>query len=586
MPILYRTPNSSHNDNFIVEDPDPTKSRIFIENMGCDVKNLSIRFGEFFFRQETDGVYNPYTSDDFSNYPPMYTQNKSAYFIAAYANQQTEAPPGHCDPWLASLDYENYPGARQVKTSSGLIVMGRYSGYSTTTGLADYWIGYDTIDSATYHLKDTGNLCTMLYEDAQIQDEYYVLKYNQGTTYLGKLGFTAQSVTYTNLRSSAGTNIFFVGKCTDDTAMYAEVNGNNQNIEFYNCPSRSTPTLVYTYYSREPDTFHYQYPSNIRHDADTKKVFYQCGWDAHPYNEYKQLFMERFIFNPETKTVVSAPCQLIYPEGKTSVNYIAPFWYESTWHASTRNAWFYKPHQFSIGQRKFITVLSVDKYQPNSFTQRAFYYRGVNRNRWITYEISNSNDTVLTYHSVISWDETRSYPRYYMPINESGTQLLVIKNEDVCTVTFDVENGWYKHDFEYISARSAAIDTAGRIYIATTGANTYYDTNANRYDNSNGNSWCRVYQYQPSVPTSIEAYFENTAYTYTGTNISTSIKLSARNSAGQLVAKNLRVTMIGDNVFFNDNTQIADVTTLTTGELTVPVTITGSGKPSITVTVI
>lgn len=586
MPILYRTPNYTQKDNLIIEDPDPSKGRIYIENMGCDINNLNIRFGEFFFRQETDGVYNPYTSDDFSNYGPMYTQNKSAYFIAAYANQQTEAPAGHCDPWLVSLDYENIPGVRQVKTSSGLIVMGRYSGYSTTTGLADYWIGYDTTDSATYHLQDTGNLCTFFYEDKQIQDEYYVIKYNQGTSYLGKLGFTPSSVTYTNLRSSSGTNIFFVGRCVDDTAMYCEVNGNNQNIEFYNCPSRGTPTLIYQYYSREPDTDHYQYPSNIRHDSDTKKVFYQAGFDAHPYQEYRQMFMERFIFNPEVKTVVSSPCTLVFPEGKTSTNYISAFWYEVTWHASTRNAWFYKPHQFSIGSRNFITVLSVDKYQPNSFTQRAFYYRGVNRNIWITFEISADNDTILTYHSSLSWDETRSYPRYYMPINETGTQLLVVKNEDICTITFDIEKGWYKHDFENISARSCAIDTVGRIYLVTTGANTYYDTNANRYDNSNGNSYMRIYQYNPSIPTSISARIENSSYTYTGTDINTNIVVSARDTAGNLVAKGLRITISGDNMFFTDGTQVADVLTLTTGDLSVPVTITKGGKPNITVNVI
>lgn len=586
MPILYQTPNSSHKDNFIVEDPDPAKGRIYIENMGCDVKNLNIRFGEFFFRQGTDGVYHPYTSDDLSNGVPMYTQNKSAYYIAIWARQDNVNQVGHCDPWLASLDYENYPGVRQVRTSSGLTVMSRYSGYSTSVGLADFWIGNDTTESATYILDDNGNLCTMFYEDPGQPDEYYVIKYYSGTTYIGKLKFTPLSVTYTNQRGIAGWNVFFVGKCSDGTPMFCEVNGNNQNINFYNYPSSGTPSLVYSYYSREPDTYHYQYPSNIRYDTDTRRVFYQGGWDAHPYQEYKQLFMERFIFNPETKNVVSSPCTLNYPAGKNSTNYMVPFWWETTWHASTRNAWFYKPHQFSVGDRKFITMLSVDKYQPNSWTERAFYYRGVNRNTWMTFEINATDDTVLDFHSVIAWDESRSFPRYYMPINDAGTQILVIKNEDVCTITFDVEKGWYKHDFENISARSAAIDTAGRIYLGTSGANTYYDTGANRYDNSNGNGHCRVYIYSPSLPTNINAYLEDSSYTYTGSNISTNIILSARDAAGQLVAKNLRISISGDNVFFTDGSQTKDITTLTSGTLSIPVTITGGGKPNITINLI
>ena len=45
MPILYRTSQYTQY-NLIQEDPDPVKNRIFIENMGCDIKNLNIRFGE------------------------------------------------------------------------------------------------------------------------------------------------------------------------------------------------------------------------------------------------------------------------------------------------------------------------------------------------------------------------------------------------------------------------------------------------------------------------------------------------------------------------------------------------------------
>lgn len=586
MPIFYQTPQYSYKDNFIVEDPDPSKGRIFVENMGCDIKNLSVRFGEFFWRQGTDGVIHPYTSDDFSNQVPMYTQTKSAYALAIWSNQSNECQVGHCDPWLASLDYENYPGVRQVKTSSGMVVMSRYSGYSTTTGLADWWISYDTQDPATYVLENDANLCTMFYEDPYAPDEYYVLKYNQGTTYVGKLAFTPLSATYTNLRSSSGTNCFFVGKCSDGTPMFCEVNGNNQNIEFYNYGQTTAPTLVHSYYSREPDTYHYQYPSNIRHDTDTRKVFYQAGFDAHPVQDYKQIFMQRFIFNPETKTVVSSPCTLNYPTGKNSSDYMVPFWYEVSWHASTRNSWFYKPHQFSIGDRKFLTMLTVDKYQPNAWTQRAFYYRGVNRNTWMTFEIDADDDTILEFHSVISWDESRSFPRYYMPINETGTQILVVKNEDVCTITFDTETGWYKHDFENISARSVAIDTAGRIYLGTTGANTYYDTNANRYDNSNGTGYCRVYTYNPSLPVNVTATLEDSSYVYSGSNISSNIIVSARDSSGTLIEKNLAITIIGDNIFFADGTQYKEVTTLTSGNLSVPITITGGGRPNITVSLI
>lgn len=586
MPILYKTAQYTQY-NLINEDPDPSKARIFIENQGCDVKNLNVRFGDTWMRQGIDGVAPPYGADDFSNYPPVYTQNKWAYFCNVYANQINEASPGHCDGWLASLDYETYPGLRQVKTSSGLIVIGRYSGYSTNLALTDWWIGNDMAGEPTYLLENTGSLATMFYEDPQQVDEFYCIRYYVGTSYIGKIKFSPQSVTFTSLRGIAGWNVFFVGRCADSTAMFCEVNGSNQNIDFYNYASSGTPALVYSYTSRNPNTYHYQYPSNIRHDSDTRRVFYQAGWDAHPFQEYKQVFFQRFVFNPVSKTVTSAPCTINFPSGKNSTNYQVPAWYESTIHSTTRNAWFYKSHQFSVGNRNFITLIFVDRYHGNSWNSRIAYYRGPKeRSGWMTFEINANDDTILDFHSVIYWEEARSYPRYYMPINETGTQLLILKNEDVCTITFDVENGWYKHDFENISARSVAIDTAGRIYIVAVGSNTYYETAATRYDNSLGYGFLRVYQYNPTVPSTINVYFDQSNLVYEGEELSTNINIEARDSTGNRIEKSVRITFTGDNIFFDDGTQTKDVTTATDGITIIPVSITGGGKPVVNVTVV
>lgn len=585
MPILFKTSQYSQY-NLIQEDPDLSKGRVFVENMGCDVKDLNVRFGEYYQRPGIDGVHAPTGADDFSNYPPVYTQNKSAYFIAVYGRQVSEVTPGHCDPWFASLDYENIPGVRAVKTSTGLIVVGRYSGYSTSTALADWWLGYDMNDTPTGLVENAGNLSTMFYEDPQEPEEFFCLRYYVGTTYLSKIKFTPLAVTVTDLRSTAGTNVFFVGRCDDNTAMFVEVDGNHQSCNFYNVFSRGTPELRYTYLTPNTNTFHYQYPSNIRHDSATRKVFYQGGWDSHPFQEYKKCYFERFVFDPTTKNVTSAPCTINFPAGKSNLDYMVPVWWETTWHASTRNAWYYKPHQFSIGNRRFITWIFVDKTHGNNWTERAFYYRGVNRCNWMTFEIDSADDKILTFHSVIKWEEPRDFPRYYMPINETGTQLLVIRNENVCTISFDVDKGWYKHDVEFISARSAAIDTAGRIYLIGVGSNTYYDTGADRYDRANGYGFFRVFQYNPTVPSTISVEFQSSSYNYTGSPISTNLIVSSRNSNGERIAKTLRITLIGGIIKFSDNTTEKDVTSLTNGDLSVPVVISGGGKPTITVTIV
>ena len=46
--------------NFIVEDPDPSKNRIFIENQAYDVNTLTPRFNEFYAVNDTSNQQSSY----------------------------------------------------------------------------------------------------------------------------------------------------------------------------------------------------------------------------------------------------------------------------------------------------------------------------------------------------------------------------------------------------------------------------------------------------------------------------------------------------------------------------------------------
>lgn len=69
-------------NNYIVEDPDPTKNRIFIENQAFDVDTLTPRFNEFYAGQDTSNLQASYIPlAGYYQYPQIYTQNRFAFFL-------------------------------------------------------------------------------------------------------------------------------------------------------------------------------------------------------------------------------------------------------------------------------------------------------------------------------------------------------------------------------------------------------------------------------------------------------------------------------------------------------------------------
>lgn len=569
--------------NYMFEDPDPNNRRIYLENQAHSIDNLNIIPGDFFYGQGTDLVAAPDTQHpvDFG-YTVLQTMGRWCLQFAT-ARQEAHLYPGHSDPWMASLDYYNIPGQQGCKTKTGLSVIMSYSGYSTSTGLMSYWAGYDFNKAPLFYSNSAGAMCTVFYEDPYSINDFYAIRYDSGTYYIGKLRFTTTGVTFTSGRSSAN-NIFFVGTFADGSALFADVHGNNQGIEFYKLGSLATVSLVSTFVHPGPSTHHYQFPSNIRHDSASRKVFYQGGWDQNALEDNKEAIFHRFIWNPISGEITATRCTLIYPANKKHWDYQRLARFEPTYHVQTKNAWWYKPHQFVVEGETYITYIFIDRAAANYPYERAWYYRRDNQNTWITFKVgSGTNDHILTYHSIITWDNMRHFPRYYLPINEIGNQLLVVRMDTICTITFDTQRGWVEHDVEFLSVRSLAQDTTGRIYISTSGVNNYYDSGTQRYDYSQGRGYGMVYEYLPSKPLSVRLSLDQDNYTYSGTDINANISVSVKNIAsGSQISATIRLVINGTNAKFNNNLQVLTVQTYETGNLQVPITITGGGRPMIT----
>lgn len=580
--------------NHVYEDPDFTKRRIFIQNQGYDTYTLSPRFNEIFLGVGTDNIVNNSPMDDWSSHIPIQT-NQKWMWGRHYSRQEVWDYLGHSDPWFCSLDYENIPGRHSVRTSLGFSIFQHYSNYSTNTGLADFWVGQDLTQIPRHLNYNVGNLVTFFYEDPTITEEFYAMRFDQGTYYLGKARVTGTTVTFTAGRTVTDRNMFFVGKNADGTALFAEIQGSTQSIDFVKLTSGNTWHQTISWIHPGISQNHYQFLSNIRHASGTRKVFYQGGWDRHNSEEYRQAFFTRFEWNPVSQNIVQTPCTLVYPSGKTHIDYQQSARYDPALHSTTRNAWWYKPHQFTVGGVNYLTFIFIDRSNQSFNTERAYFRNKRNQDTWVTFTIgSGTNDNVLTYHSTFQWQQHRNFPQYYMPTTPAGNQLIILRPSTLSTLTFDSVVGWIEHDIENISVRSLGIDDSGRILVGAAGTLTWEDTSTSRFENTNNKGFGIVADYRPSQPIIISSNViagdyttSNTTFSYTGSPINTGLAISARNSVtGSNVVANVRLIITGGNAVFDTGTREKIVNTSNTIASNVALTINGGGRPIITAHVI
>ena len=583
--------------NFIVEDPDTSKGRIFIENQAFDVENLTPLFGQFYNNNDTSNLQSSYAPlAGYYQYPQIYTQNRFAFFLNYITRAgATEASPGHADNWFVCLDYENYKPNYFVKSSTGLIIGQYYNGYTSTTARGDTFLGYDLAGIPTYRDLVSATYSLLFFEDPNEVNSFWGIRRTSSTGMnFGKFKVAPSSaVTFTNQRG-VNRQCFFIGKNDDDTMMVAEHYAPSGSLDIYEYTmvDALAPILRYNFYSEASNQYFYQYPSNIRHDEKYSKVFYQAcwqqvygAWDTTRREEEQKLLFFRYNWNPKTKQIVRSKCTLAFPAGTDSTDYITKGHVitatsPTAYYSQYDNPFFYKPHQFQIGDRRFVTLLFCDRSGGNYWSEHWTDYRSRRRNRWITFEIDQSDDTILTYHSFIDWEHPRMVPRYYMPINGFGSQLLVTRGENwTGTLTFNLEKGWVPHNITPVTATGFAIDTAGRIYIISNSYGSQYDNGANLYDYGESEGYSVIDIYQPNKIGLVSITQDsNTSLLFTGNNISSNVYVSAWSENNERMVTDVKLVITGKNMkFSNNDAQQITVTTSSAGTVTVPITITGPG---------
>ena len=586
---------------YIIEDPDLSKNRIFIQNQAYNTTDLKPNSGEQFLHQTqslTEGsAASLYTQ-------PYVVTNNKFYYGYVYGNTDFQALSGLFDPWITSLDYERLPGRHSVQCRSGIIHLQTYYDLQTNAPRTTFWEGYDMNGPSTYPAQIYGGVLTLYYEDPYNVNTWYGINYQHTSSgqvannYIGKLRITPSGPSWSTTGGDRGSgnyqnHMFFLGVNTDSSAMWLELDGNTSNISLHKQTSSNVTYNTFNWIHPGMPQWHYQYPSNIRHDTDTRKVFYQGGWNNFDASfqiadEYKEIMFHRFIWNPITGLMDVKRCTVNWPSNTYSFTYARTVRWEPSWHNKYYNNWYYKPHQFTVGNRNYITYIYADKTAYNYYTYRTHYNRRELGPRWVTFILGiQENDDQLTYHSSIGWDQARNYPRYWMPINSAGNQMVICKRDSTSTLTFDSDLGWMEHDTEDLSMRSIAQDGSGRIYIITGGANNYQDTTSEQYDQNNGYGYNRIWEYIPNSPIAIRAVAASSTYTYSGVPIITSLSATARNSLKDtLIATTIKLVINGTMAQFSNGTNSIIVTTSSSGAITIPFTILGAGQPTISAHVI
>lgn len=568
----------------VMEDVDPNKKRIFLNRQGMDVSTLAVRFGEFFKGQSAIDQYaTTTTGDNFYNEVPIQTAGKWVWgYVITGGRASNNSPPGHMDPWFSSLDYENFPGRRSFVTSKGLLVYQIYSGYSTSDGTADYWVGNDMAGPADYYVQGNGIYATVFEEDT-FNDNFWAINYDAGTYYLGKMQVTRAAVTWTTQRSTTAGQYFYLGRNTNDnTFMFIEHNGSTGQLTTYACSGNSAvaPIAVHTGWVSHPNATHYAYPSNLWHKSTTEKIYYQAHFDNNLAQEFKEVIFSKFVWNPTAGTIMQSVCNMVYPSGTGYIDYHRMAFYTSANHSATLNNWFYKPHYFKFNGVNYVTLIYIDKSGANYWSERVHYDQYKFQSRWITYSISEDGDT-LTYHSIIDFPNRREMPTYYMPTTSTGTQLLVTTSHTLLCLNFNTTNGWYISDSEPFSARSIGIDSVGRIYVGT--RHSYFETTTTQTD---GRGYSSIYQYIPPNPVYVNVIPSSTEYLYQNTNINTTLTVNALDSNDAKVSVTVKLDIGNYCMTFTDGTTSKIITTSSSANTIVDVVVIAAGKPIITASVV
>lgn len=221
------------------------------------------------------------------------------------------------------------------------------------------------------------------------------------------------------------------------------------------------------------------------------------------------------------------------------------------------------------GSRYFINVLHTHAYSDN------MVLRPANSKRLTTFEVDTSTWTSCT------WVASISVPAYsFMTLDDNATKIAVIRDGGVDI--YSSNNGiWTVTATEPGAITCVGRDQSNRLWAIDQIVNAFSElTSTNDYNAGIAQTEIKpkIRLISESLPNRVSIVLNDRNLTYSGSNISTSAAVNAYNTSGSRIETTVYLKLSGVNAVFtaNGSTELS-VTTSSSADLTVPITVTGSG---------
>lgn len=572
MPEIFtsRTEGQGYYYIHVMEDPNPSQNRIFIDKLAHDVTTLQPQLNKYWHYTWQD-YHRQFSTAWDRTYGPMLLEKGTinAYGDGDYQHYDCCVS----DTYHQTLDFANWPVKKAWQTSNGLIWWhspGKTIAASTDCYSRVFQTGADCTGGAnaatdyiygmptSFFWEDTVN--NRLWTFHTMRTEYHEVRVQ--SNYNPQSPATAPT-SYIGPASYRG---FFMGLDNNGWPWFcysADAAYSAYYIYKVDPVSLGVTTILSNSYTANTNNWQKSWPSNIRTVSSTRKVFYSSH-----YNTNGELIPIRYEWNPTTGTITTTTCTMTYPSGNYT-SYASRITAEQTntttfGDSNLRMSWRIKGHQFTVGGTNYITYWICDKSA--AFGMGTTRCGSLAKRTMITYTIgSGTGDNVLTYHSKYTFPEVVDMPRDWMPINATGDRMMVPVNDArLQFFSFNTTTGW-QLDYTYTTQfRQVGLDRTGRIWGWA-------------LDKSYGT----VHIINPGKAARFTVDLAQSSYNYTGTTINTTAIVNAYDVNNNRVVANVRLTLDGAMVFASTGAKVATVTTSASGATSVNVNIVGGGATRI-----
>jgi len=211
---------------------------------------------------------------------------------------------------------------------------------------------------------------------------------------------------------------------------------------------------------------------------------------------------------------------------------------------------------FVNGGNRYLTVMYLNgehRSQDSQPLARTF----------VTYSVDAADPTLLTHHSAVTIPET---VKQVVFLNDAKTLLGVFGVDAFYIYNWDNVNGWTLTTTLAEKAFAVGRDSTDRIWMVAGGGNGNY---------------ADIHVITPTIPVRITITPAQSSYNHTGTDINSTIDVSAYNIAGERIATDVELSIDGNTMTFSGAATTTTVTTSTSAETSVAIVITGAGLSDI-----